>query len=101
MFKKSEANNMRLPPKLIEIMAFRVVQFLEENKLIETRNAEALIDAIEKALIEEMSLEDKLDEEVKELLAKHSNLIDTSSVEYHELFRKVKQKLAQKKGIIL
>ncbi|GBC83711.1 hypothetical protein HRbin11_00129 [bacterium HR11] len=95
---------MRLPPKLIEIIAFRVVQRLVETGAIVCRDPNArdqLEAAIERALTEEFKLEDQLDEEVRRILAQYADQIDRSQVEYHELFRKVKQRLAKERGIVL
>jgi hypothetical protein len=92
---------MRLPPKLIEIIAFRVVQRLVETGAIVCRDPNALEETVERALTEEFKLEDQLDEEVRRILAQYADQIERSSVEYHELFRKVKQCLAKEKGIVL
>lgn len=95
---------MRLPPKLIEIIAFRVVQRLVETGAIVCRDPnvrDQLEAAIERALTEEFKLEDQLDEEVRRILAQYADQIDRSQVEYHELFRKVKQRLAKERGIVL
>ncbi len=95
---------MRLPPKLIEIIAFRVVQRLVETGAIVCRDPnvrDQLEAAIERALTEEFKLEDQLDEEVRRILAQYADQIDRSQVEYHELFRKIKQRLAKERGIVL
>ena len=92
---------MRLPPKLVEILAFRLAQLLVDHRYVSNVNTNTLADRIEHALLEELALEDQLDEEVRRILAQYDDIIARSQAEYHELFRKVKLKLAKEKGIIL
>lgn len=92
---------MRLPPKLVEVMAFRITRLLVDHGYIENVDPNTLEEKIEHAILEELSLEDKLDEEVRKILSQYDDAIQRSDVEYHELFRKVKQRLAKEKGIVL
>ncbi len=92
---------MRLPPKLVEVMAFRITRLLIEHDYVKGVDLNELEEKIEQAMLQELSLEDKLDEEVRKILSQFDDAIQRSDVEYHELFRKVKQRLAKEKGIVL
>lgn len=92
---------MRLPPKLVEVIAFRLAQILIDHKHVSGVDLNTLTEKIEQAILQELSLEDQLDEEVRQILSQYDDAIQRSDVEYHELFRKVKMKLAKEKGIVL
>ena len=46
-------------------------------------------------------VEDKLNEEVREVLVQHSNEMQRSNITYTEMFKMVKKKLAKEKGVVL
>ncbi len=92
---------MRLPPRLIEFMAFRIAQMLIERGDVVVSDPNRLEEIIEKAIRDELALEDQLDEEVRRILAQYADEIQRSQAEYHELFRKIKQRLARERGIVL
>ena len=52
-------------------------------------------------ITEELMREDKLNEEVREVLVQHSSEMQRSNITYTEMFKMVKRKLAKEKGIIL
>ena len=92
---------MGLPPRLIEFMAFRIAQMLIERGDVVVSDPNRLEEIIEKAIRDELALEDQLDEEVRRILARYADEIQRSQAEYHELFRKIKQRLAKERGIVL
>jgi hypothetical protein len=52
-------------------------------------------------LIEEFQKEDRLDQEVRELLSKHMEKIRKDNIEYQQMFKLIKARLAREKGIVL
>jgi hypothetical protein len=52
-------------------------------------------------ITDELMVEDKLNEEVREVLIQHASEMERSNVTYTEMFKMVKKKLAREKGIIL
>ena len=51
--------------------------------------------------VEELAVEDRLNDEAREVLAQHMSQMERSDITYSEMFRKVKRELAKKKGIVL
>lgn len=92
---------MRLSKKLIEIIAFNIINQLKEKELIDVKNMEEATELIEKVITEELLIEDKLDEEVRKILSKHMDLLQKENIDYHEAFKKIKAKLAKERDIIL
>jgi hypothetical protein len=92
---------MRLNKNQIEHMAFIIVRnlFKEEKIIAESKND--LIANILNLITEEFLNEDKLDQEVREILNKHMEKIRKENIEYQTLFRMIKTKLARERNIVL
>ncbi|MCD6454705.1 MAG: DUF507 family protein [Candidatus Aminicenantes bacterium] len=92
---------MRLSKKQIAHLAMTIVrQLIEDGKII-VDDKNRLVEDIENVLIEEFLLEDKIDEEAKKILSEHLDEIRRSNIEYNELLKQVKRKLAKDKGVVL
>ena len=92
---------MRLSKNQIAHLAYTIVKHLVSQDKIIVDDKNRLIQDIERVLTEEFALEDQLDNEVKSILSKHIDEIRRGNLEYNEMFRKVKQRLAKEKGIVL
>lgn len=92
---------MRLNKNQIEHMAFVIIKNLlkEEKILVDDRNK--LIDDIINLITEEFQKEDKLDQEVREILSKYMEKIRKENIEYQTMFRMIKSKLAKERNIVL
>lgn len=77
-----------------------VRQLLEDEKII-VEDKNRLIEDIEKIITEEFMMEDKLDEEAKRILSEHIDEIRRANIEYNEVLKRVKRKLAKDKGVVL
>lgn len=82
-------------------MAFIIVRnlFKEEKILAESKND--LIANILNLITEEFLNEDKLDQEVREILNQHMEKIRKENIEYQTMFRMIKTKLARERNIVL
>jgi len=92
---------MRFSKKQIAHLSMTIVRQLikEERTILEDKNR--LIEDIEAVITEEFMREDELDEETKKILSDHIDEIRRSNIEYNEIFRKVRKKLAEEKGMVL
>jgi len=82
-------------------MAFIIVRnlFKEEKIIAESKND--IISDVSNLLTEEFLNEDKLDQEVREILNKHMEKIRKENIEYQTMFRMIKTKLAKERNIVL
>ena len=62
---------------------------------------EQVIDAIAQVLTTDLEAEDRLNDEVREVLQNFSEEISRGSLNYQELFRKVKAKLARERKMVI
>lgn len=92
---------MRLSPEQIDVIAYRVVHDLRQAGMLaaaEPEDAEATLRAV---VMEELLVEDRLNDEVRDIMREHDAQIRRADVEFHELFRAIKAKLARERNIIL
>lgn len=92
---------MRLAPRLIEHIAETVIANLLRDKKITVENERMLVGVVENIITADLEREDELNEEVRDLLKQHYQLVRKSGAAYDDLFRKIKKKLAEEKGIVL
>lgn len=92
---------MRLNKNQIEHMAFAIVRNLIKQEKIIVEKKTKLIEELENLIIEEFQKEDKLDQEVREILNQYMEKIRKENIEYQTMFRMIKTKLAKEKDIIL
>jgi len=93
--------DMRLHKNQIEHLAFSIVRNLLKEEKILADNKNRLIEEINILITEEFQNEDKLDQEVREILNKHMEKIRNDNIEYQTMFRMIKTKLAKERDIVL
>ena len=82
-------------------MAKEVVKRLVEGGHIETNAADAVVNRVRLRMVEELTVEDRLNEEVRELLIVHQDEMRRTGVSYQEMYKKAKQQLARDRKLIL
>lgn len=92
---------MRLNKQQIEHLAFSVIKGLLKEESIIVDDREKLFLEIQELVSKELEKEDLLDEKVKEILKEKLNEIRNSNIDYYEMFKMVKSKLAEKENIVL
>jgi hypothetical protein len=85
----------------IGYLARRTVKHLIDAKLITTSDLKATESRVTSGLIEELSLEDRINEEVRVILDAYSDEMRKSGAQYAEMFKKVKTELAKKYKAVL
>ena len=87
---------------MIEYAAQTVTDRLLEEEMLGLEGSPAeLKTEIARLITEDLLVEDRLNEEVKDLLRAHQNEIDRGDVDYSRMFNMVKRKLVQERGLIL
>ena len=92
---------MRLTSDEIEYISRKIVKTLSAEGKLEMDDAGRVVEAMGKVITDEMMVEDRLNEEVREVLLQHTSEMERSNITYTEMFKMVKKKLAREKGIIL
>jgi hypothetical protein len=92
---------MLLSRDYVGYMAREVVKRLVASKMIEVKSAETTTQQVRGVMAEEITVEDRVNEEVREILAKHQDEMRDTGVSYQEMFKKVKAQLARQRKLIL
>ena len=82
-------------------MANEVVKRLVEGGHIETKAAAAVANRVRQRMLEELTIEDRLNEEVRQILVERQDEMRSTGVSYQEMYKKVKQHLARDRKLIL
>jgi hypothetical protein len=90
---------MLLPREFVTYLSRQIVRRLTPAT-IETHNPEKVIEIVNNLISEELEAEDKLNDEVREILEEYSDYMRREGVSYQEMFRKAKNQLIQKKKIV-
>jgi len=93
--------DMRLNKNQIEHLGFVIVRSLIKDGKIVVENKTKLIENVTNLITDEFQKEDKLDQEVREILSQHMEKIRKENIEYQTMFRMIKSKLAKERDIVL
>lgn len=93
---------MRLRKKLIDYVAQTVTTSLLDKELLTLDGSEETLTAeIRRLITEDLLVEDRLNEEVKDILRAHTSEIDRGNIDYARMFAMVKKQLVKERGLIL
>jgi hypothetical protein len=92
---------MLLSRDYVGYMAKEVVKRLVAGKMIETKRVENLTQQVRQVMADEVTIEDRLNEEVREILSRYSDEMRRTGASYQEMYKKVKGQLARERKLIL
>jgi len=90
---------MLLAREFIGYLSRQLVRRLSPS-VIDTSNLSAAAEVISQTIAEDLSTEDKLNDEVRELLDQYSDYMRREGVSYQEMFRRIKNQLMSQRKII-
>ncbi len=93
---------MRLSKERVRHMSESLATRLQEEGLVTVvGDRKVFVAQVDHAIMEELSVEDRLNAEVRQLLKAYEQDIERGHVDYQKMFTMVKSKLARERGIIL
>jgi len=93
---------MRIPKGWIHLLAKKIIDNITSKELVRPAiPLEKLLSQTEELLLNELTVEDRLNEEVKGLLKKYAPEIEKGHLDYRKLFDLTKQKLVKERNLIL
>jgi hypothetical protein len=101
--RKGNFTDMLLNRDYVGYMAAEVVKKLIDGNLVEIKekDLEPVIVRVRHRMAEEITVEDKINEEVRNILTQHQDQMRTAGISYQEMFKKVKGQLARDRKLIL
>jgi hypothetical protein len=92
---------MLLARDYVGYMATEIVKRLAEGGHIETEALPVVALRIRQRMNEELSVEDRLNDEVRQILTEHQDEMRRTGVSYQEMYKKVKGQLARDRKLVL
>ena len=92
---------MLFSKEYVGYLAREISNKLIEGEFVETANKPALNARIHTALLEELTLEDRINDEVRMILETYAEEMQRSGANYQEMFKKVKNELVRKYKAVL
>jgi hypothetical protein len=90
---------MLLAREFIHYLARQMVRRLTP-RMIETTEPQALADLIADVIIKELEVEDRLNDEVREILSQYADYMRREGISYQEMFRRIKNQLIAERKIV-
>ncbi len=92
---------MLFSKEYVGYLAREVTKRLVAGKFIETSTVPVVTERVNGALVDELSLEDRINDEVRVILEAYSEEMQKTGANYQEMFRKVKNELVRKYKAVL
>jgi hypothetical protein len=90
---------MLLPKEFVDYLSRQIVQQLSPHTL-EAVQLELCAEAISQVVLNELMIEDRLNDEVREILSQYSEYMRREGVSYQEMFRKIKNTLMLQRKVV-
>ena len=92
---------MHLSRDYIAYLSRQVVSRLVASGVIETKATDLLLERFRSTITKELSVEDRINDEVRQILLEHSDEMRRTGASYQEMYKKIKYKLVRDRKVIL
>ena len=92
---------MALRKEFVRVLATKVAEELVETDMIEVPAGLDLVERVYQVMEAELSLEDRINDEVRVLLNQYAEHMRQNGISYQEMFKLIKNKLVREKKAIL
>ncbi len=93
---------MRIPKTWIPLIAKRIVDDLVAKELVSPKTAVGeLVSESERIIMDELMIEDRINDEVREILKKYTGEIEKGKLDYRRMFELTKKKIVEERGLVL
>lgn len=101
-FVSRKRSHMKLSKARVHHLAEALVTALSDKGYLDvTGSKQALVDALDAGITEELSAEDRLNAEVRTLMKQYDTEIERGGIDYQKMFTMIKTKLVRERGLIL
>ncbi len=92
---------MQLRREFVTYMARRVLKRLTTSGLIQLDEPGYVTEVISQVMLDEVSVEDRINDEVRQILERHGEKMKQYGATYEEAFKVVKRQLVRDRKVIL
>jgi uncharacterized protein len=90
---------MLIAKEFVSYLSRQMASRLDSN-IIEINNPAGVSEIINSVVLDELSVEDRLNDEVRDLLEQYSVYMSNNSISYSEMFRRIKNQLVAQRKIV-
>jgi len=92
---------MQFPREYVAYMAKQILKRLTKAGLIQYDQPEYVTEVMYEVMSDELSIEDRINDEVRKILEEHGDEMKTLGATFEEAFKGVKKQLVRERKIIL
>ncbi|MFQ5816600.1 MAG: DUF507 family protein [Terriglobia bacterium] len=92
---------MRLHRYFVGYIARHLTEQLHAREMIETATPEEVTARFHQVLLDELSVEDRINEKVREIMNQYADEIRRTGASYQEMYKRIKSELVRKEKAIL
>jgi hypothetical protein len=101
LFNHIPLTSMLFSKEYVGYLARQVAQKLIAGEFIEAEDKAQVYEALNTALLDELQLEDRINDEVRLILEQYQDEMQRAGASYQEMFKKVKGELVRKYKAVL
>jgi len=92
---------MQLPREYVAYLAKQLLKRLSAEGLIQFEQPEYVTEVITQVMLDELSVEDRINDEVRKILQQHEGEMKQVGASYEEMFKKVRRQLVRERKVVL
>jgi len=92
---------MRYQREYVAYMAKQVLKRLAASGLVQFDQPDYVTEVMTQVMLDELSVEDRLNEDVRKILEQHGEEMKQVGASYEEMFKKVKKQLVRERKVVL
>ncbi len=92
---------MQFPREYVAYMAKQVLKRLTTAGLIQYDQPEYVTEVMTQVMLDELSVEDRINDEVRQILEQHGNEMKQLGATYEDAFKAIKKQLVRERKVIL
>lgn len=92
---------MQFQREYVAYMAKQVLKRLSDDGLITYEQPDYVLEVMNQVMVEELSVEDRINDEVRRILEEHGNEMKELGATYEDAFKAIKRELVRQRKVIL
>jgi hypothetical protein len=92
---------MALRTEFVEYLADKIIEGLIEREFIEVPDVDSVKEMVFEAINDEVTVVDRLNDEVRQMLNEYGNQMRDSGASYQETFKLIKRKLVRERKLVI
>ena len=92
---------MRLQREYVDYVVRQLLERLVAAEMVQLPAADAVSERLRTVLLEELAVEDRINDKVREYMNQYADEIRRSGVSYQDMFKRIKSELVRREKVIL